>query len=89
MSKRYAVLYSDGSFSVTNDGRGLDAAPTWLGYQHSDENAKFVEVEIKVTKIIHDSNPRFTVATEHSATCKTCGTEVFFEPPPPTAGESK
>ena len=79
MSKRYATLYSDGSFSVCKEGLDLVSAPKWLGYEHSDETDKLVEVEVKITKIIHDKNPRFQIVEERSVTCPCCQTEVFIE----------
>lgn len=81
MSKRYAIMYHDGSFNISKSGLDLIDAPKWLGYEHADEHDKLVEVEIKVTKIINERNPGFQVATEHSANCPTCGTEVFVEVP--------
>lgn len=90
MSKRFALLYNDGSFNVCDDSRDIESSPKWLGYQHADEAVKFVEVEIKVIRVINDKNPRFQVATEHSANCPTCGTEVYIEmplPPKPEGGK--
>ena len=83
MSKRYAILYETGDFNVHPDGHDEITARKWLRYDETgDEDDKLVEVEIKVIRIIHDKNPRFQIATEHSATCPTCGTEVFMESNP-------
>lgn len=79
MSKRYAALYSDGSFNVSSDGCDLIEAQKRIAYNTSDEDTKLVEVEIKVTKIIHETNPSFQSVTESSVQCPCCGTEVFIE----------
>jgi hypothetical protein len=80
-TKRFAILYSDGGFNVLNQGHDLISAQKEGMWSHSDEDTKLVEVDIKVTKIFHEKNPRFQVATEHSANCPCCGTEVFIEVP--------
>jgi len=73
MTKRYAVLYSDGSFNVGTEKDDLTEAKRMLGFSKSDENSKFVEVEIKVTKVI-DADNKLKIARSNSVICSCCGT---------------
>jgi hypothetical protein len=75
MSKRYAILYSDGSFNVSNDGEDLISARKRLG--NCDEEDELVQVEIKVIQTF--GKPNLQIAGELSAVCDTCHSTVYFE----------
>lgn len=73
MTKRYAVLYSDGSFNVSSEKHDLVEAKKYLSFTKSDEDSKFVEVEIKVTKVV-EANNKLRVVKANSVLCSCCGT---------------
>ena len=72
MSKRYAVLYSDGSFSVSSGETDLIESKKSLCFVKSDEDTKFVEVEIRVTNVIEADNKLKLVGAQ-TVTCSCCG----------------
>ena len=77
MGRRFAALYSDGSFGVEAAGRDLiDARKRLLG-SSDDADTEIVEVEIKVVQI-HGKPKLVTEKTSSFCTCPTCGEE--FEP---------
>ena len=73
MTKRYAVLYSDGSFNVSSEKHDLLQAEKFLAFTKADEDSKFVEVEIKVVKVIKGDN-KLRVIKPNSVLCSCCGT---------------
>ena len=76
MSKRYAILYSDGSFNVSNEGADLIEARKRLCFNPEEED-ELVQVEIKVIRTF--SKPKLQIAKELSAICDTCHSTVYFE----------
>lgn len=76
MSKRYAILFSDGSFSVSDEGDDLDKAKKRLGCLDEGES-EYVQVEIKVIQTF--GNPKLQTVKELSAICDTCNSTVYFE----------
>lgn len=73
MSRRFATLYTDGSFGVHPEGSGMDKARNLMRYD--GEDVELVEVEIKMVNTFGKIN--LQKVTEHSALCPTCHTEVF------------
>jgi hypothetical protein len=70
MSKRFALLYGDGSFGVLIPDKGLDDARRELGFNGSDPDIEIVEVEIKV--IASHGQPNLKVIHGKCVTCPTC-----------------
>lgn len=76
MSVRYAILYDDGSFNVSNEGEDLIQARKRLCL-NPEENDELVQVEIKVIQTF--GRTKLQVAKELSAICDTCHSTVYFE----------
>lgn len=78
-SRRFAALYPDGSLGVEPHGVDLEKARKRLMIGSDDDDTELVEVEVRVVQ--SHSKPKLQTATEHSASCPTCHTEVFIEVP--------
>lgn len=77
MSKRYAILYDDGSFNVSSEPDDIEQAKKRLNLNEQDDGIKFVQVEIRILQTFFTKIPQ--IVHEHSAICPTCNTEVFIE----------
>ncbi|WP_020471535.1 hypothetical protein [Zavarzinella formosa] len=74
MTKRYGMLYGDGSMNICPDGQDLARARKELEASQDDGDTELVEVELKITQMFGPKQVR--QALEHSVTCPVCNTEV-------------
>ena len=73
MSKRYGMLYGDGSMNLCPDGQDLDRARREMAASICDGDTQLIEVEIQ---IIHFYGLKEVPRHEHSITCPTCHEEI-------------
>jgi hypothetical protein len=83
LARRFARLYSDGSFGVDDGSADLDTARKRLGMSQDDGDTELVEVEIKVVET--HGTPKLKVVKERCITCPTCSEEIFFDDAIPPA----
>lgn len=77
MSKRFAILYSDGSFNVDSDSDNMLRSKKRFDWDGCDPDCQLVQVDIKVVKMY---GPRAVpLPIQHCVSCPTCGTEVSLD----------
>ena len=74
MSKRYALIYTDGSMNVHADNSvTLTEARRMLGLSGDDPDTELVEIEVKVLQRFGPKEVE--KMPEHSVACPVCKTE--------------
>lgn len=86
MSRRFGMLYSDGSMNICPDGADLVKARKELEGSSDDGDTELIEIEVKVMQTF---GPKEARVIERSVPCPCCGTEVSIEDPSPESKDGK
>jgi hypothetical protein len=91
MTKRFALLYADGSISVLNADKDLEQARKEFLASSDDDDTRIVEVDIKI--VASHGTPKLQIIKAKCVTCPTCQDTIYFDEdnttPPNNAGETK
>jgi hypothetical protein len=77
MTRRFALLYSDGSLNVSSGGEDLENSRNKLMHSYDDPDTELVEVDIKI--MVSHGTPKLKLVKTSCVVCPMCSEEIYFD----------